>query len=220
MSGTPSANSGANPPPTPATPPITPAPAGPAGSVLLFDDFEDGDAAGWIADADDGDDLLGSWAVVETPEGRAYAQQDASFSDDSWTVGGNVTWTDVALEARFRFTSVSDIEDAIVMLALRFQSKDNYYYVQYAGDGSLKIRKRVDGSEPDLFSLDLDRVAALGEWITLGLSVRGTALEASVDGMVVSSAVVDTDLGSGGIALGVRENSAVEFDDVRVTVPQ
>jgi hypothetical protein len=44
-------------------------------------------------------------------------------------------------------------------------------------------------------------------------------LEASVDGTLVSSEVGDADLATGGIALGVRENAAVEFDDVRVTAP-
>jgi hypothetical protein len=189
------------------------------GELLLSDDFEDGDASGWIADADDGDDLVGNWAVVETDEGRAFAQLDDSFDDDSWAVGGDVNWTDASLEVRCRFTSVSDIEDAVMMLALRFQSKDNYYYAEFRGDGSVKIRKRVDGSEPDLSSEDLDRPAVVGQWMNLGFSVRGSSLEARLDGVLIGSAVVDTDLASGGIGLGVKEGAAVEFDDARVTVP-
>jgi hypothetical protein len=191
----------------------------PPGELLLLDDFEDGLASGWIADATDGNDLVGNWSVVATEEGHAFAQLDDSFDDDSWAVGGDVTWTDVSLEARCRFTAVSNIEDAVVMLALRFQSKDNYYFVEFRGDGTVKIRKRVDGSEPELSSEELDVPAVVGEWMTLGFSVRGSSLEARLNGALIGSAVLDTDLASGGIGLGVKESAAVEFDDVRVTVP-
>jgi hypothetical protein len=192
---------------------------GESGDVLFSDDFEDGDDAGWIADVADGDDVVGSWAVVATPEGQAYAQLDTSSSDESWAVGGSINWTDVSLQVRFRFTDASSLEDAIVMLGVRFRDKDNYYYVEYGGDGDFKIRKRVDGSEPELSSEDLDRTAVAGEWIDLTFTARGDTLEASVDGQLIGAAVVDGDLPSGGIALGVRESAAVEFDDVRVTVP-
>lgn len=215
------ASAGSNPSrPLPA-PVETPPPQVPGvpGELLLRDDFEDGDSSGWLADAADGDDLVGNWAVVETEEGRAFAQLDPSFDDDSWAVGGDVTWTNVSLEVRCRFTSVSNVENAVAMLALRFQSKENYYYVEFRGDGSVKVRKRVDGSEPELSSEELERPAVVGQWMTLGFSVRDTSLEARLDGVVIGSAVVDTDLTSGGIALGVKESAAVEFDDVRVTVP-
>jgi hypothetical protein len=203
-------------------PPAMVAPAaavGPSGTLLLLDDFEDGNATGWIADAADGDDLVGSWAVVETDAGHAYAQQDDSFDDDSWAVGGDVAWTDVSLDVRFRFTSVADIEDAVAMIALRFRSKETYYFLEYGGDGAVKLRKRVDGSDSELSSQELDRVAVLGQWIEVNVTARGNTLEARVDGEQVASGVVDMDLTSGGIGLGVAEGSAVEFDDVRVTRP-
>jgi hypothetical protein len=208
--------------PPPSRPPAVAPPIaedGESGDVLFSDDFEDGDDAGWIADVADGDDVVGSWAVVATPEGQAYAQLDTSSSDESWAVGGSINWTDVSLQVRFRFTDASSLEDAIVLIGVRFRDKDNYYYVEYGGDGDFKIRKRVDGSEPELSSEDLDRTAVAGEWIDLTFTARGSTLEASVDGQLIGAAVVDGDLPSGGIALGVRESAAVEFDDVRVTVP-
>jgi hypothetical protein len=200
-------------------PDAVPESPGEPGQLLLLDDFDDGDDAGWVADVSDGDDVVGSWAVVEAPDGWVYAQLDDSFDDDSWTVGGDLSWSDVVLEARFRFTSVRDMEDAVVMLATRFQTKDRYYYVQYRGDGTVKIRKRVDGSEPEMSSDDLDRLAVIGEWMTLRFSAVGNVLSAAVDGVVVGQGIIDDDLGFGGIALGVKENAAVELDDVRVTLP-
>jgi hypothetical protein len=204
--------------PVPVLPPAIPATGAP-GDVLLLDDFEDGDTQGWILAASVGDDGRGDWAVVDNGEGRAYAQRDDSFDDDSWAVGGNVAWTDVVFTTRFRFTSAAEIEDAVALFAVRFQSRDRYYYVEYRGDGSVKVRKRVDGSEPELSSEDLERVAVLGEWIEIGIRARGSSLAVTIDGVALGSELVDTDLASGGIGLGVRENSAVEFDDVRVTVP-
>lgn len=187
--------------------------------MLLVDDFEDGNDQGWVADVADGDDLVGQWSVVSAEAGHVYAQRDTSFDDDSWSVGGDVRWTDVSVETRFRFTAASNIEDATVMLALRFRSKDDYYYLEYGGDGSVKIRKRFDGSDDDASSDDLDRIATIGQWINLRFVAKGSALSVFVDGVQIGSGAVDTDLTSGGIALGVKENSAVEFDDVRVTRP-
>ena len=46
-----------------------------------------------------------------------------------------------------------------------------------------------------------------------------TGVGVSVDGVAVGTSVTDTELTSGGIALGVREKAAVEFDDVLVTRP-
>jgi hypothetical protein len=198
-------------------PPI--AASGESGDVLFSDDFEDGDDAGWIADVADGDDVVGNWEVVATEEGQAYAQLDTSSSDESWAVSGNINWTDISLQVRFRFTDASSLEDSIAMLGARFRDKDNYYYIEYGGDGDLKIRKRVDGSEPELASESLDRAAIAGEWIDVSVTARGDTLQASVGGQAIGTAVVDGDLASGGIALGVRESAAVEFDDVRVTVP-
>lgn len=206
----------------PSRPPVMAPPiaeSGESGEVLFSDDFEDGDDAGWIADVADGDDVVGNWNVVATEEGQAYSQLDTSSSDESWAVGGSINWTDVSFQVRFRFTEASSIEDAIVMLGLRFRDKDNYYYIEYGGDGDFKIRKRVDGSEPELASEDLPRTPVAGQWIDVSFTARGDTLQASVDGQPIGVAVIDTDLASGGIALGVRENAAVEFDDVQVTVP-
>jgi hypothetical protein len=198
---------------------LPPAPAGPPGEVLLVEDFEDGNATGWIADAADGDDLVGVWSVVSADQGFVYAQNDDSFDDESWSVGGDVRWTDVSVETRFRFVTVNNMEDATVMLALRFRSKDDYYFLEYRGDGSVKIRTVVDGSDSEASSEELDRIATVGQWISLRFVAQGSQLSAFVDGMLVGQGTAGAAIASGGIALGVQENAAVEFDDVRVTRP-
>ncbi len=195
---------------------------GPSGTELLFEDFDDGIADNWIADMPDGDDGVGAWSVVEAGEmNSVYAQSDSSFDDDSWAVTGLPAWTDIAVEARFRFTEVSNMEDATVMMAVRFASKESYYYLEYRGDGTLKLVQEVEGSESELADGGMDRVIAVDEWITLRLVVQGTTLTAFIDDAPQPAATGTADgiIPQGGIALGVKENSAVEFDDVRVTVP-
>lgn len=209
---------GAAPLPTAVNPPVIPS-GGAPGDVLLFDDFEDGDASGWIVDSSDGAERVDGWAVVTTDEGRAYAQRDDSSDDDTWSIGGSVYWSDVDVATRFRFTAADEIEDAVAMFAVRFRSREAYYYIEYRGDGSLKLRKRFDGSDTDLVSEDLERVAVLGEWIDIAVSARGGSLQVTLDGVAVGAAVNDGDVPAGGIGLGVSESAAVEFDDVRVTVP-
>ncbi len=229
---TPRPGSGEAPPAArpPSTPPSTPsttppstlppaAPTGPAGELLFSDNFEDGNDMGWIADAADGDDLVGEWSVAPAEQGFVYAQSDDSFDDESWAVGGDVTWTDVSVETRFRFTAVNDMEDATVMLAARFRSKDDYYWLEYRGDGSVKIRTSIDGSDSEAASEDAEQVPVVGQWINLRLVVQGTQLTAFVDGDQIGQGTADELIASGGIALGVKENAAVEFDDVTVTRP-
>lgn len=194
-------------------------PSGPPGAELLVENFDDGVANDWIADMPDGDDGVGAWSVVPAEMGSVYAQSDNSFDDDSWSVGGALTWTDIVLEARFRFTAVSNMEDATVMMAVRFASKENYYYLEYRGDGTLKLVEEFDASESELADGGFDRVIAVDEWITLRLEVRGTTLTAFIDGVMAATGTAGGTIAQGGIALGVKENSAVEFDDVRVTVP-
>jgi hypothetical protein len=194
---------------------------GPSGTELLFENFDDGIADNWIADMPDGDDGFGAWSVVQVDTGSVYAQSDSTFSDDSWAVTGLPAWTDVALEARFRFTAVSNMEDATVMMAVRFASKESFYYLEYRGDGTLKLVQEVEGSESELADGGMDRVIAVDEWITLRLVVQGSSLTAFIDGSATPAATgtAEGSIAQGGIALGVKENSAVEFDDVRVTVP-
>lgn len=209
---------GTLPPPAPVNPSAIPS-GGPPGTVLLSDDFEDGEASGWIVDTADGAERAAGWAIVATEEGSAYAQRDDSSDDDTWSIGGSVYWTDVDVSTRFRFTAADEIEDAVAMLALRFRSREAYYYIEYRGDGSLKLRKRFDGSDTDLSSEDLERVAVLGEWIDIAVNARGGSLRVTLDGVAVGGEVIDGDIPAGGIGLGVSESTAVEFDDVRVSVP-
>lgn len=190
--------------------------AAPMGT-LLFEDFEDGNADGWIADADDGNDLVGNWAVVTEGASKIYKEQ-TEYSDPSWTVGGRLDWKDQAAETKVQFVS-SAAGDAIAYLAVRLSSKERYYFLEFQANetnGSLKVRKRVDGSTTDLIpSHKTGMPVGPGTWYTIGLSAVGTTLTAKLNGTVIGTAT-DSALANGGIALGIRDAVAI-FDDVKVT---
>ena len=190
--------------------------ANPPAGFLLFDDFEDGDAKGWISDVNNGNDV-GNWAVVAGMTSQVYKQQ-TEYSDPSWAVGGDLAWTDQVVETKLQFTS-SSAGDPVGYLAARLQSKDRYYFLEFhsnATNGSIKVRKRVDGSTTDLItSTKLGKPIIVGTWYTIGLSVVGTTLTASFDGNPVGTAT-DSALTNGGMALGIVD-AVAEFDDVKVT---
>jgi hypothetical protein len=184
--------------------------------VLWFDNFEDGDTKGWVADADDGTNV-GSWAVVTDGATKVYKEQN-EYSDQSWTVGGDVAWTDQHLETKVEFVSTSN-GDAIAYLAVRLTTKDTYYFLEFhanATNGSLKVRKRVSGSTTDLVSsYKTGMPVIVGTWYTIGLSAIGSTITGYFNGAPIGNAT-DTELTHGGVALGIVDGVA-EFDEVKVT---
>jgi len=185
--------------------------------TLLFDDFEDNDTNGWIADADDGNDKVGNWAVVPDGTNHVYKQQ-TEYSDPSWAIGGDSRWTDQIVETKVQFTSSSG--DGKAFLAARFSSFERYYFIEFSmndSDGQIKVRKRVDGSTNDILSVRTGGPVVSGTWYTIALSVVGTEIKAFFEGAEVGSGT-DADLTVGGIGIGIVDSVAA-FDDVKVTSP-
>jgi hypothetical protein len=182
----------------------------PAPNAVLSDDFEDGDSMGWIADT-----MYGNWMVIPDGTGKVYADQ-MSDSNLSWAIGGKINWTDQVVSTRVKFTTLTS-SSASAFLAVRYMNKDAYYLAYLKADGSLKIRKRVDGSTDDIATYKSNMPVVVGTWYTLGLSAVGTTLTASINGMMVATGT-DSALTAGGIALGVQ-NAVASFDDVKVSPP-
>jgi hypothetical protein len=196
------------------TPPVTTGAAGtsslPAPDARAFSDFESGMPTGWIADT-----VNGNWGVIADGAGKVY-QQQLIDSTLSLAIGGKINWADQVVETKVKFVDFSSTS-ALVYVCVRYQNDDAYYFVALKADGSLKIRKRVDGSTDDLAAYKSNVPIVKGAWHTLGLAAVGTMLIAKYDGVPVAMAP-DTALATGGIALGTQ-NAIAAFDDVRVTPP-
>jgi hypothetical protein len=190
-------------------------------SLPFVDDFEDGDAVGWYADATTpvDTDVVGDWAVV-ADDTQVY-QARTAFEDESWTVGGDRAWTDVRIEARVKFISELNEGDGMIYLAGRWGRGDrDYYFAEFRSTGKPKVRRKTDGSSTDVLTFDdIDEiVAGMGTWHTLALTLSGAEVTLELDGMVFGTVTDSAPLAAGGIALGTRDCVAA-FDDISVTAP-
>ncbi len=197
--------------------------AGPKATIPLpyTDDFEDGDALDWFADAPTPADssVVGDWSVIDDGGNKVY-QEGTAYGDESWTVGGDRYWTDVRIEARVMFVSETAAGDGLIYLGARWAPGDkNYYFAEFRSDGKPKVRRKTNGSSTDVLTFDIDPiVAGMGTWHTLALTLAGADVTLEVNGEVLGTATDDAPLAQGGIALGTRDCVAV-FDDVHVTEP-
>ncbi len=181
----------------------------PANTTLPFtEDFEDGEANGFIPWNDSM--TQGMWAVVTDGAGKVY-QPVAAVSDLEFGVGGSTAWTDVALTVKVRLKD--DASGAQILL--RFKDPKTYLVVEMAV-GKYKLRARNAGSTTDLISPSPKPVIAAGTWYTVGIAVKGTTVNLTLDGMPIGAPVMcAAAISNGGVALGVAEGS-VSFDDVKV----
>jgi len=190
--------------------------APPPGGLPLpfFDDFEDGDASGWVPFSDSGD--LGDWSVVDDGGNFVY-QERVAWDDEVWSVGGDRNWTDVRVEVRVKFVSETYPDEGLLYLGARFGTSDQYY-VEYRSDGRFRVRKHAQGTTSDMLNADAPTPAGLGTWHDLALTLEGGAITLELDGAVLGTMADAAPLVAGGIALGSRD-AVVAFDDVRVTAP-
>jgi len=192
--------------------------AGGSGTLLMSDDFEDGNADGWLTDSA----TTGSaWAVVSDGANHVY-QESADINTRVWSVGGAVGWTDQRVEAKVKFATLPAppfTSSAGGMVAARVQDLSNQYFVTLGPDGRVGIYIRNAGSASVLAvnSAASRTPLAAGNWYTLALAVRGTTLTAYLDGTAVVT-TTDTSFAAGGIGVGTDHITA-SFDDVKVTLP-
>jgi len=66
-------------------------------SVLVSDDFEDGNANGWTNQAESGGPLDASWSVVM--DGSYQLQNENNSTAEIYAVTGDASWTDYTIEA-------------------------------------------------------------------------------------------------------------------------
>jgi hypothetical protein len=176
---------------------------GTSGALLFSDDFEDGNADGWITTA-------GTWAV--TMDGsNVYSETATMGSTLMIAANGSSTWTDQIIEARVKATLGTGSSSYVAGIFARYTTS-GYYALVLRDDGKVAIRK---GSS----TLNNPAAASIvsGTWYTLRFEVVGSSLKGYVNGTLWLTET-DTSVTAGGIALAV-ENSTAEFDDITVTAP-
>ena len=133
---------------------------------------------------------------------------------------GQLTWTDVVVEARVKVLSFSGTSssDAAAICA-RLSNTTHFYYFALQADGKAKLKIQNDGNSSLGSSIDIGFQP--NTWYTMKLQVVGNTLTAFVNGTKVgtfTATAADQMLTNGGIGVMVQRTNAV-FDDVVVRAP-
>ena len=170
-------------------------------AVSLADDFEDGNAGGWLFSG-------GSWSVVT--DGSSVLAQGSSAAPQFHAYRGAAGWANHGIEARIKIVSFGSNGSA--MLRARFADADNYYYLLLNGSQAV-LKKRQGGVTTTLSSQPF--TASAGTWYKARLLASGANIEGWIDGIRVIGVFDGNPLASGFAALA-GHNVEVRFDDVTV----
>ncbi|GAA1631040.1 pectate lyase family protein [Catellatospora bangladeshensis] len=167
-------------------------------ATLFSDDFADGNASGWSTSG-------GSWSV------SAQAYRQTGTGADAKAQAGSTSWTDYTVQARVQPVAFGNSTRA-AGIAARAQSMTSFYAFVLTGGGTAQLRRISGGGVTVLASAPVP--VSTGTWYTLALTVAGSQLSGSVDGVALVSAG-DGNLAAGRAGLVAAYTSAI-FDDVRV----
>lgn len=206
--------------------------AGASGGVLLMDGFETGNVADryfWdsptMTNLNPSGTPCGDWAVVADDINAAnhMFSQRAVCSGPSWAAGGDGGWTNMRIQAKVKFPTGATTTTRI-MLGVRFSSDRDQLYIEYTNDGKLKIRQKIAaGGAPSDVSNTTKVAVTNNTWVTVGLSVSGSTINAYLGSdptapPVITATAASTAMQMGGIAFGTTGGPA-SFDDILVTTP-
>jgi hypothetical protein len=162
--------------------------------LLFEDDFEDGNANGWVPAA-------GAWKIVDN-------QYVCSTCTDARTIFMGEQWSDYTISASIRplsgergFSLLGRLQDA------------NHYYAGGVYGGHAKIWRR-DGGAPIVLG-EAPYSTTNGTWYEVALELQGAYINLFINDVLIVS-VEDTTYLEGRIGLGGTANSQVYFDNVKV----
>src|SRR5262245_44934861 len=181
---------------------------------VFCDDFEDGDANGWVP-------IGGTWSVVGD---GSSVYRGANGPGNS--IAGAATWTDQTVEARVKVVQFGNTKAGFrAGVIARYANTTSFYVFLYDGRGALRLLK--DGDLPPSHAgacAKIDANLTAGSWHTLKLVVSGSTtvrLQTFLDGAPIH----DCTSSSGAVPAGAvgsyvyGSNTIVEFDDVMVSTP-
>ena len=169
----------------------------------LLDDFEDGNATGWVPDG-------GTWSVV-TSGSQVYRQSDNTAPANRSALSAS-NWDDQVVQADVRANSY-DGSNRFFGVVARYADDDNYYYFILRSNNTVELKKLVAGMPTNLDSDSF--TVSTGTWYTLRLEVEGTSLKAYINDDLKLEAT-DATLASGKAGL-LTFFTAADFDTVVAT---
>jgi hypothetical protein len=169
----------------------------------IQDDFQNGNAAGWLESS-------GDWSITSSLGSRVYRQN--SNAGEYVTTRSGIDWRNVAIEADVRPLGFSG-NDRWVSLMSRYADDQNYYYVALRNTNVLRLAKRVGNTFTTLASTTLP--VTVNRTYRVRLETVGTWVRAYVNGELKLEAR-DTTHQRGGVGLKTSFAQA-QFDNVLVS---
>jgi hypothetical protein len=143
--------------------------------VLVADNFEDNNAAGWTTTG-------GTWIV--NLDGSNHVLRQSSLAANALARTGSVTWRDYTVTAQVQPQSFNGLPGFAGVVA-RAQSTSNYYALVLRPNDTAALTRTVGGVSQTLATA---RVAVdTGTWYTVTLAVAGQRLTGSVNGTSISA---------------------------------
>lgn len=185
-------------------PTLTPVPQD---SILFQRDFEDGFIGDWAP-------VEGVWTLEQEPDGNHCLAGSAHSATPPqiWRHDRTLSWTDYALETRFKFIK----GHTLFILIHSIAGSDEYYGVainEY-GYGFMKTWVQLGNNIP--MSVYPDK------WYTIRVEIQGDSLRAYVDSDALDSRLSQEIslpapiLERGGFGYVIGEEDQVCFDDIKV----
>ncbi len=204
-----------------------------AQSILFFDDFNDGDFAGWqITDDPEPQSGPSKWQVrngtlIQSSNIWAYGpvELETRYHLGTHVSTGDKNWQDYALNAIVR----SSDNDGVGLI-FRYDNPRNYYRILLMNDPAWsgldssgvavntplqRIQKFVNG-EPVILAENKVNEAYPAGFFAMTADVRGDTIRAYLNGELIMSAV-DDQFAEGKIGLLSYANAGVYYDSVSVT---
>lgn len=205
-------------PPTPTIPPAPPQRQVAGGPVLFTDSFDStASLTNWqIIDVEQ--PLPGEESVWKVVDGRLNQDRTARAYNpdfrDTMAITGSSDWSNYTVTAE-----VYDAASATVGLVARYQGGSFYRLRMFAdgteGSRTIVLEKVVDGIATELASANTTGYQHY-RWYTIALSVNGSQIQASVDGVTALQAT-DGSLTAGQAGVTTIAFGAVSFDSVTIT---
>lgn len=192
----------------------------PDAGYLFFDDFEQGSTDGWrTADWNDAGVPDSDWSVFVGDIGSVYSE--VSLDNTEWHIAyaSSDAVADQIVEAKMRVVEFYDNTPSyMAALFARYDlSSDSGYFMALRGDGSVIIRKRVQGKNAS-WAAGVDAGIVQGIWHTVRLEALGSTVNAFLDGKLVYSVVDGAPLVAGTAALGTY-GATIEVDSIFLAQP-
>jgi len=182
-------------------------------SYLLFEDFDDGDFAGWtIIDqgnmATPSDWSAATGTMIQSSNIYLSPENLTKLGTFAWYPAG-MEWTDYQLNLMMR----SNDDDSIGVM-FRYQDENNYYRFEWDKQRAYCRLSRFENGSFKILG-EAPNAYAIGQWYDVEITAKGSKLEVFIDGLLIFS-VTDNSLTSGSIALYTWGNAGGYFDDITV----